>query len=580
MSEGTVAALKALGCDSSAAMWYSTWGKSVQTAQLLGDGLGIVAEERHPEYSFLDARGMGQFEGTPLARAAQDLHALDARSSRVGPPPTNDGTGAESAKDLSIRVLQMISIMETLAEGRDVVVVAADSDLLSVWQAAIAGAPLEGHAAFALAPGEARQLEYEIGYGPQKGHRALAASGSSLAQRMADAKQIAAAGSKAKAEAAANYADATAATSAPTTGTKKETTAAKETMARKQEAAEQAALSERLQDSREGLEDEEEAALATELAEAKVARDKRQAAAAAARKKQKEAAAAERRVRQEAQAAKAATAAAALADKNAAVAAASAGEAGANALGELAKEYPVGAVIAAWGAIQATAGARKRSDGDSDRISFARPAPPSSNSAANADGGAGATLLEVEGEEEDPAVAVARDAAAEAAAFSAQTALRTQNALAAAISAVEDSESVEKTLKKLGDDEVAEQWQAALFAGGGAEGSSEKQEGRTEEETAADALADLEFDDASWLSAIDEIKLSEAISEAAAADYLSSGEKAPGAAPQQWSQWAIGDDSSDGVDEDRDLATAAAAAAAAVQDWAEDNTARQREGTD
>ena len=117
-------------------------------------------------------------------------------------------------------------------------------------------------------------------------------------------------------------------------------------------------------------------------------------------------------------------------------------------------------------------------------------------------------------------------------------------------------------------------------AGGGAEGSSEKQEGRTEEETAADALADLEFDDASWLSAIDEIKLSEAISEAAAADYLSSGEKAPGAAPQQWSQWAIGDDSSDGVDEDRDLATAAAAAAAAVQDWAEDNTARQREGTD
>ena len=118
---------------------------------------------------------------------------LDAASSAEGPPPITDGTPAESAKDLSIRVLQMISIMETIAEGRDVVVVAADSDLLSVWQAAIAGAPLEGHSAFAMASGEARLLEYEIGYGPNKGHRVTAAPGATtLEARVAQAVKIAA----------------------------------------------------------------------------------------------------------------------------------------------------------------------------------------------------------------------------------------------------------------------------------------------------------------------------------------------------------------------------------------------------
>ena len=75
-----------------------------------------------------------------------------------------DGTTAESAKDLSVRVLQQVSIIETLASSIDVVIVAADSDLLSVWQAAIAGAPIEGHRAFAMSPGEVRFLEYEIQY--------------------------------------------------------------------------------------------------------------------------------------------------------------------------------------------------------------------------------------------------------------------------------------------------------------------------------------------------------------------------------------------------------------------------------
>tara|TARA_A100001015_G_C14844900_1_gene654045 strand:- start:549 stop:893 length:345 start_codon:yes stop_codon:yes gene_type:complete len=56
----------------------------------------------------------------------------------------------------------MVSIMETLSTGADILVVAADSHVLSIWQAAIAGVPLEGHGAFAYGPGELRQLEYSM----------------------------------------------------------------------------------------------------------------------------------------------------------------------------------------------------------------------------------------------------------------------------------------------------------------------------------------------------------------------------------------------------------------------------------
>ena len=90
----------------------------------------------------------------------------------------------------------MISIMETLAEGRNVIVVAADSDLLSVWQAVIAGAPLEGHQAFAFDSGEVRLLEYQLGYGPHKGYSVLT-PGSTHMARMEKAKKIVAEGMKA-----------------------------------------------------------------------------------------------------------------------------------------------------------------------------------------------------------------------------------------------------------------------------------------------------------------------------------------------------------------------------------------------
>lgn len=47
-------------------MWYSIWAKASQTADILAARLRISSERRFPEYSYLDARGTGLFEGSNL----------------------------------------------------------------------------------------------------------------------------------------------------------------------------------------------------------------------------------------------------------------------------------------------------------------------------------------------------------------------------------------------------------------------------------------------------------------------------------------------------------------------------------
>ena len=140
-------------------LWYSIWAKATQTASVISDVMLITSERRNAEYTYLDGRGMGAFEGTPLGQATETIGSLDA--SGQSPPDTEDGTPAESAKDLSVRVLQMVSIIETLASAQDVVVVATDSDLLSVC-GGDCGSSAQGHRAFGMKQGEVRFLEYEI----------------------------------------------------------------------------------------------------------------------------------------------------------------------------------------------------------------------------------------------------------------------------------------------------------------------------------------------------------------------------------------------------------------------------------
>eukprot|EP00898_Chlorokybus_atmophyticus_P003933 jgi/Chlat1/4540/Chrsp29S04450 len=145
-------------CDSGCWIWPSIWQRSYQTAELLAAGLGIGRSRIVPEYSFLDARGLGAFEGKSIEEVFE-IYGQDALSERWRPPPNTDGTPNESVADVFVRVAQLMSILETQYSGSTVIIVAPDSDNLSVLQAALEGRDLRQHSDLAFALGEARLVQ-------------------------------------------------------------------------------------------------------------------------------------------------------------------------------------------------------------------------------------------------------------------------------------------------------------------------------------------------------------------------------------------------------------------------------------
>lgn len=135
-----------------------------------------------PEYSFLDARGLGAYEGKNLDSIAKvtipfdemprtcffgsklmsypfrmesflnhwlssslwfsQVYESDSSSPNTKPPPTDDGTPNESVSDVFVRVTQLMSILETQYSGDTVIIVSPDSDNLSVLQAGLVGLDL------------------------------------------------------------------------------------------------------------------------------------------------------------------------------------------------------------------------------------------------------------------------------------------------------------------------------------------------------------------------------------------------------------------------------------------------------
>lgn len=152
--------LRELGAgDGAPWFWPSTSQGAYQTAEILGYLFQIGRERIVPEYSFLDARGLGIFDGLPPQEAAEKIHALDAVSNVTRPPGTYTGTPNESVDDVFARVRQLLSVTETQYYGSNVVFISPDSDNLTVLQAAVMGLKLTEHATLAFAPGEARSLQ-------------------------------------------------------------------------------------------------------------------------------------------------------------------------------------------------------------------------------------------------------------------------------------------------------------------------------------------------------------------------------------------------------------------------------------
>uniref|UniRef100_A0A7I4B4G4 Phosphoglycerate mutase-like protein n=1 Tax=Physcomitrium patens TaxID=3218 RepID=A0A7I4B4G4_PHYPA len=152
--------LRALGaCDDSCWIWPSITQRAYQTAEIIAYVNNINRSRIVPEYSFLDARGLGAYEGKGLAEVNEVYDTIDAISANLRPPPFTDGTVNESVRDVFVRVTQLMSILETQYFNETIVIVAPDSDNLSVLEAGLTGLDLRRHRQLAYTPGEVRYVD-------------------------------------------------------------------------------------------------------------------------------------------------------------------------------------------------------------------------------------------------------------------------------------------------------------------------------------------------------------------------------------------------------------------------------------
>nr|XP_011464008.1 PREDICTED: uncharacterized protein LOC101293792 [Fragaria vesca subsp. vesca] len=151
--------LKEMGaCDTSCWIWPSITQRAYQAAEIIASVNGVTRSNIVPEYSFLDARGLGAYEGKKL-EAVSEVYASDTISPRIKPPPIDDGTPNESVSDVFVRVTQLMSILETQYSADTVIIVSPDSDNLTILQAGIVGLDLRRHRELSFAPGEVRFVD-------------------------------------------------------------------------------------------------------------------------------------------------------------------------------------------------------------------------------------------------------------------------------------------------------------------------------------------------------------------------------------------------------------------------------------
>ena len=123
--------------------------------------LQIGRDRLVPEFTFLDPRAIGQWDNMALATTQSAVWAMDndqAGTSGTGarPPANQDGTPHETLADQSVRLRQVLSILETQYGGDTILLVFPDGTGPALLSCMIAGIPLNRVHELEFAPGEVR----------------------------------------------------------------------------------------------------------------------------------------------------------------------------------------------------------------------------------------------------------------------------------------------------------------------------------------------------------------------------------------------------------------------------------------
>jgi len=149
----SVDALRARGI-TSFTIYYDNGARAAQTADVISSMMLIPRSSVEPEFRWLEARGLGELEGTELREAAAKMRQLDARDMDERAEPTDDGTPADSVLEVFSRLRNTIAKIENSFGGGNFIIIGGDATVLSVFAAAACGVDLRTHNAYTLRQGE------------------------------------------------------------------------------------------------------------------------------------------------------------------------------------------------------------------------------------------------------------------------------------------------------------------------------------------------------------------------------------------------------------------------------------------
>ena len=147
-------AIDARGIGSEVKIFFDNGARATQTADIVANRLQIPRKDVDPEFRWLEARGLGELDGTDLREASARMQALDALDIDNSAEPSDDGTPSDSINEVFSRMRNTISKIESSYSGGTFIIIGGDATVLSVFAAAACGADLREHARFQLQPGE------------------------------------------------------------------------------------------------------------------------------------------------------------------------------------------------------------------------------------------------------------------------------------------------------------------------------------------------------------------------------------------------------------------------------------------
>ncbi|GMH87820.1 hypothetical protein TrST_g8528 [Triparma strigata] len=122
---------------------YPTSTQTYETSYLLSQSLKLGRDRTVPEFTFMDQRGLGLWNGLNKTLISDSILYHDRTTGGEPPPSNEDGTPSDSLDNVLVRLRQLMSVLETQYSGESILLIFADGVTPGVLAAGLAGRKLE-----------------------------------------------------------------------------------------------------------------------------------------------------------------------------------------------------------------------------------------------------------------------------------------------------------------------------------------------------------------------------------------------------------------------------------------------------